>query len=134
MKTTITLMILALALAVNTKSYAQNNAIADGSVWAVSFVRNNAGMDVAGFNNLKTNWKAVQDEAIKQGLIVSYSIISGVSTATDDYNMALMVEYKNRDAIYSQDEKWEAIQSGIISNADTRARLNNIRTSQNTMS
>lgn len=131
MKTRIALLIMVPALALYTNSFAQNNMQTEGSVWAVSLVKTNPGMDVADLNSLKTSWKAVQDEAIKQGLIVSYSIINGVATSPDDYNMALMVEYKNSADMLGQDEKWDAIQAKVISTDDARAKLTNIRTSQN---
>jgi hypothetical protein len=90
-------------------------------------------MDLASLNSLKSTWKTVQEEAMKQGLIVSYSIINGVVTSTDNYNLALMVKYKNRDDMKGQDEKWDAIQSEVISNDVARAKLKNIRASENTM-
>jgi len=133
MKTRITLFIIVLTLAFSVRSLAQDKTYTDGAVWALSFVKTNPGMGVAYINSLKSTWKALQDEAVKQGLIVSYKILDGTATTPDDYNMILMIEYKNLAAMEGQDAKWDAIQAKVVGNQDAQAKLRDVRASQRTM-
>lgn len=90
-------------------------------------------MGVSYINSLKSTWKAVQDEAVKQGLILSYKILDGTATTPDDYNLILMIEYKNLAAMEGQDAKWDAIQAKVVGDQDAQAKLRDVRASQRTM-
>jgi len=133
MKTRIALLTIVLTLAFSARSFAQEKTYTEGSVWTLSFVKTNSGMGVAYINSLKSTWKAVQDEAVKQGLILSYKILDGTAATPDDYNMVLMIEYKNLAAMEGQDAKWEAIQAKVVGNQDAQAKLRDVRSSQRTM-
>jgi hypothetical protein len=102
------------------KSIAQERLYKDGSVWTMSFIRVNAGQDETYLNSLKTSWKAVQDEAIKQGLVISYKILDGAASNPEDWNLILMVEYKNLASMEGNDEKWDAIQAKLSTPEDRK--------------
>ncbi len=133
MKTRITLLIIVLTLAISARSFAQEKTYTNGSVWSLSFVKTNTGMGVAYINSLKSTWKAVEDEAVKQGLILSYKILEGTATTPEDYNMILMIEYKNLAAMEGQDAKWDAIQAKVVGDQDAMAKLRDVRSSQRSM-
>ncbi len=133
MKTRITLLIIVLTLAMSARSFAQEKTYTNGSVWTLAFVKTNPGQGVAYINSLKSTWKSVQDEAIKQGLILSYKILDGTASTPEDYNMILLVEYKNLAAMEGQDAKWEALQAKVVGDQDAQAKLRDVRTSQRTM-
>jgi hypothetical protein len=122
MKTRMTVLIVALFLSLGAQSFAQERSFKDGSVWTMSFIRVNYGQDVAYLNSLKTSWKAVQDEAIKQGLVLSYKILEGNATNPEDWNLILMVEYKNLASLEGNEEKWDALQNKL-SNPEDRKKL-----------
>jgi hypothetical protein len=86
----------------------------------MSFIKVNPGQDETYLNSLKTSWKAVHDEAIKQGLILSYKILAGSASSPDDWNLVLMVEYKNLASMEGNDEKWDAIQAKVLPPADMK--------------
>ncbi len=73
MKTKFTLLIIAITLAFGSTLFAQEKTYKEGSVWQVGFIKVSANMTVEYLNNLKLNWKATHDEAVKQGVIVSYT-------------------------------------------------------------
>lgn len=133
MKTRITLLIIVLTLAMSARSFAQEKTYTNGSVWSLAFVKTNPGQGVAYINSLKSTWKSVQDEAIKQGLILSYKILDGTASTPEDYNMILLVEYKNLAAMEGQDAKWEALQAKVVGDQDAQAKLRDVRSSQRTM-
>jgi hypothetical protein len=128
MKTRNIILIIAFTFALYAKSFAEDNTNTNQSVWAVSFIKSDQRMDIASLNSLKATWRAVQDEAVKQELIVSYSILNEVATATDFYNLVFLVEYKSPAAMQGQDAKWEAIQAKVGVNDEALTQLNNIRT------
>lgn len=111
-------MILLVTFAV--KSFAQERSYKDGTVWTMSFIKVLPGQDETYLNSLKTSWKAVHDEGIKQGLILSYKILAGSASSPDDWNLVLLVEYKNLASMEGNDEKWDAIQSKILPPADMK--------------
>jgi hypothetical protein len=132
MKVRLIVLALALILSFGAQSFAQDRSYKDGSVWTMSFIRVFPGQDETYLNSLKNSWKAVHDEAVKQGLILSYKILEGNATTPEDWNLILMVEYKNLASIEGTDEKWDAIQNKV-SSADDRKKLMESRVSVRSM-
>jgi hypothetical protein len=114
MKTKILLLIVVLAFVFSTNSFAQERTYKNGSAWTVAFVQVKNGMSLDYLNSLKTTWKAVQDEGIKQGLILSYKILEGTASNPDDWQIMLMVEYKNLAGMDGNEDKWDAIQKNVV--------------------
>jgi hypothetical protein len=66
-------------------------------------------------------------------LILSYKILSGSASSPDDWNLLLMIEYKNLAGMEGNEDKWEAIQAKVVGNQEDRKKLQEIRASQRTM-
>ena len=113
MKTRILVLIFALTMVLTANSFAQERTFKAGSAWTVAFVQVKNGMGVDYINSLKTTWRAVQEEGIKQGLILSYKILEGNASNPDDWQIMLMVEYKNMASMEGNEDKWYAIQKKI---------------------
>lgn len=126
-------MLLLMVLILGTTTFAQNRLYKEGSVWSVSFVKSNSGMGEDYLNNLKTTWKAVNDEALKQGLILSYKILSGSSANPQDFDIMLLVESKNLASLEGNDEKWDAIYKKTIGDEATMKQLRESRVSMRTI-
>ncbi len=133
MKSIITFLLLAFTLTFSSTLSAQEKSYKDGSVWQVGFIKLSANMTVEYLNNLKTNWKATHDEAIKQGLIVSYKILYGAAANPDDWDVMLMTEFKNLSSMEGSEDKWEAISKNIIGGEDAMKKLNDSRVSMRTI-
>ena len=114
MKTRILVLIFALTMVLTVNSFAQERTFKQGSAWTVAFVQVKNGMGVDYINSLKTTWRAVQEEGIKQGLILSYKILEGNASNPDDWQIMLMVEYKNLASMDGNDDKWDAIQKKVV--------------------
>ena len=99
----------------------------------VAFVQVKNGMGVDYINSLKTTWRAVQEEGIKQGLILSYKILEGNASNPDDWQIMLMVEYKNLASMEGNDEKWDAIQKKVVGNEEDQKKLRELRVNMRTM-
>jgi len=101
------LVIAAVALA----AYAQmvNRPYHPGSVWNLTFVRIKPGMDNAYLGYLTTNWKREQDTAKQEGLILSYKVLGTESHGSNDWNLLLMVEYKDLATMEANEPKADAL-------------------------
>ena len=112
--TTFSLVALLLFISLSTQSTAQELPYKTGTVWEVTFVRTKPGMTNDYLRNLAANWRNENEEAKKQGLLLSYKILSGSAANKDDWDLMLMVEYKNMAALDGVDEKFEAIGAKIV--------------------
>jgi len=120
-------LILSLFLAVmvmGTRVSAQDKVYKDGSAWQVSFIKTEANMTDVYLNSLKDTWQKMHQEALKQGLILSSKILASAAANPDDFDIMLMVEYKNLAAMESSDEKWEAISKTVIGGEDMMKKIN----------
>jgi hypothetical protein len=133
MKKITALLLIAFALTFSSTLVAQDKSYKEGSVWQVGFIKVSANMTVEYLNNLKNNWKATHDEAVKQGLIISYMILQGTASNPEDWDIMLMTEYKNLAAMEGQEEKWDAISKKIIGGEDAMKKLNESRVSMRTI-
>ncbi len=133
MKATITLLLLVFTLNFSSTLSAQDRTYKTGSVWQVGFIKVGANMTVEYLNNLKENWKATHDEAVKQGLILSYKILQGAAANPEDWDIMLLTEYKNLAAIDGSEEKWQAISKKLIGGEEAMKKLNESRVSMRTI-
>jgi len=133
MKARILAMVILLVVVFSTGSFAQDRTYKDGSAWTVSFVQIKNGQGIDYLNSLKTTWKAVQDEAVKQGLIVSYKILEGEASNPDDWHILLMVEYKNLAGMEGNEDKWDAIQKKVVGSEEDQKKLREIRLNVRTL-
>ena len=111
-------LIVALAVAAGVLSaavYAQaTHPYHNGSVWDIATIRVKPGMDEAYMNYLCGQWKAMQEASKKEGLIISYKVLTTESHGTNDWNLLLMTEYKDMASMESSEEKSEALESKIV--------------------
>ena len=77
------------------------------SVWAVDFIRVKPGQDLEYGRRLADTWKKVIEEQKKQGVVLSYKILTGPPSSRDDFTHLLMIEFPNYAAL-DQREKMDA--------------------------
>lgn len=94
-----------------TACFAQEAPYTEGSVWDITFVRVNPGMLDDYLKNLIGEWKKENEQARKEGLVLSYKIVSASAATRDDWNLMLIVEFKNMAALDEADAKFRAIAS-----------------------
>jgi hypothetical protein len=133
MKTITKIMLFAVLLTATTTTFAQDRGYKHGSVWSIGFIKTGANMSMDYIKSLKTTWKAVNDEAVKQGLILSYKILEGAAANPDDWNIMLMQEYKNMGAMDGNEDKWDALEKKVVGNEDAQKKLNETRVNMRTI-
>ena len=122
MKRMAVLLSLVLAVFVSSAAFAQD-AYREGSVWSVSLIKVKPGMFDAYMRDLTTTRKPLMEEAQKQGLILSHRMLAGNSMGRDDFNMILLVEYKNWAAYDGLTAKFDALNNRLIGNEDKRTQI-----------
>ncbi|HBC46349.1 MAG TPA: hypothetical protein DCZ43_04825 [candidate division Zixibacteria bacterium] len=125
MKIRCTLLAVALLFCFAAATFAEDMPYTPGSVWNLTFVKTKGAGGDDYIKNLAQNWKKVQDEAIKQGLVISYKVLTGDAANRDDWDMLLMVEFKNYAVMDTPEQKWEEIMTKVIGN-DTSQKQGNI--------
>ncbi|MBS1657743.1 MAG: hypothetical protein JST18_06560 [Bacteroidetes bacterium] len=118
-------------LTVNTsKAQSSSDPYTNGSVWTMQMINVKPGMMKEYTTSLKNTVKLVNDEAVKQGLILSYKILSGASANPDDFNFVILTEYKNMAAMEGKEDQWDAIRAKIMGNDDAQKQIMQTRTAQ----
>ena len=107
----ITLMVLIVGVSV----YAQvNRPYHNGSVWNIAFIRMKPGMETAYLDYLAGPWKANQEAAKKDGLILSYKVITTEGHNPGDWNVMLMTEYKDLATMEANEDKGDALAQKVV--------------------
>jgi hypothetical protein len=105
------------ALIAGVSVFAQvNRPYHNGTVWDIAYIRMKPGMETAYLNYLAGSWKANQEAAKKEGLIVSYKVIGVEGHGPGEWNLMLMTEYKNLATMEANEDKGDALAQKMIGN------------------
>jgi hypothetical protein len=86
----------------------------NGSVWSVAFIRMKPGMETAYLNFLAGPWKANQEAMKKEGLILSYKVLTTEGHTPGDWNLMLMTEFKNLTTMEANEGKADALVQQVV--------------------
>ncbi len=118
------LLIALLVISAMRFSVAEDKPFKDGTVWQLSFIKSKPNMGDDYLKSLASNWKKIHDEAVKQGLLVSYKVLAGDAANPGDWDILLMEEFKSMAAMEGQEEKWESIMKSVIGSDQQMKDLN----------
>ena len=107
---------------------AQEKPYAEGSVWSISFIKVKPGMFDVYMREVLPMRKKINEEARKQGLLLSSHILSGLSSGKDDWDVMFMDEYKNWAAFDGMSTKYDAIMVKVIGSEDKQVQVMTKRT------
>ena len=113
---------LLLILATQT-TFGQDKPYKEGSVWTVTFVKVKPGMMDMYLRDLGANRKKLMEQAKKDGLILSERLLSGDATGRDDYDLILMVEYKNWAAFDGLSDKFRTLAEKMVGSEDKQVQM-----------
>lgn len=91
-----------------------NRPFHNGSVWNIAFIRMKPGMETAYLNYLAGQWKANQEASKKEGIILSYKVLTVEGHTPGEWNVMLMTEYKNLAAMEANEEKADALAQKVV--------------------
>ncbi len=104
-------------LAVSAVVYAQvSRPYRNGSVWNVAFIRIKPGMDTAYLTYLANDWKKNQEASRKEGIILSYKVLTTEAHGAADFNVMLMTEYKDLATMEANEAKADALAQQVVGN------------------
>jgi hypothetical protein len=103
------LFVLALLVVVPMSAAAQAAPYQEGSVWDLSFIRVQPGMEDDYLNNLRGNWARGLEAMKAQGVVTSYKLIASQAATRDDWGLLLMVEFPNMAALDRTDALFRQI-------------------------
>ena len=92
----------------------------EGPVWGITMVKTKPGMSDDHLKTLAKIYKSTNDEMKKQGLIMDYKVLLGNDANPQDFDILLMVEYKNMAAFDGLREKADPIADKILGNEDAQ--------------
>jgi len=107
---------------------AQEKPWTEGSVWSVSMIRVKPGMFDVYMREVLPMRKRINDEAKKQGLLISSHVLAGNATGRDDFDVMFMDEYKNWAAFDGMTGKYDAIMSKLVGSEEKQVQLMTKRT------
>lgn len=108
--------------------YGQEKPYALGSVWVMTMIRVKPGMFDVYMRDVLPLRKQIDEEAKKQGLILSDHVLSGNATGRDDFDVVTLTEYKNWAAFDGLDAKYDAIMSRVVGPEEKQIQLMTRRT------
>ncbi len=103
-----------------TTCLAQEAPYTEGGVWNITLVKVKPGMLDDYLKNLIGEWKKENEQAKKEGLVLSYKVISAAAANKEDWNLMLMVEFKNMAALDEADAKFRAIASKLATEEELK--------------
>jgi hypothetical protein len=95
----------------------------EGPVWDITMVKTKPGLGDDYLKSLAQTFKGAMEEQKKQGIIMDYKVLLGDAADRNDFNILLMVEYKNMAAFDGLREKTDPIFSKVIGGEDAQRQL-----------
>src|SRR5437868_4072862 len=92
----------------------------EGPVWAITMVKTKPGMSDEYLKTLAKIYKSTNDEMKKQGLIMDYKVLLGNDATPQDFDIMLMVEFKNMAAFDNLREKADPIADKILGSEEVQ--------------
>lgn len=109
--------VIALLLTLSIVVIAQvNRPYRNGSVWTVSLIKMRPGMDTAYLNYVAGDWKREQEALKKDGQIISYKVLTTEAHGSSDWNIMLMVEYKDLATMEANETKADNLAQTVVGN------------------
>jgi hypothetical protein len=106
-----------LVLIVGISVFAQvNRPFRNGTVWNIGFIRMKPGMETAYLNYLAGPWKANQEAAKKEGIILSYKVLTVEGHTPGEWNLMLMTEYKDLASMEASEDKADVLAQRMVGN------------------
>ena len=102
---------------------AQDKPYKEGPIWSVTFVKVKPGMFDIYLRDLAANRKPLMEQAKKDGLILQERMLAGQSNGRDDFDLMLMVEYKNWAAFDGLDDKFRALATKLVGSDDKQTQM-----------
>jgi len=92
----------------------------DGPVWEITFVKAKPGVGLKYMEFLATEWKTEQEALKKAGLILNYMVIGTEAHSPSDFDLMLMIEFKDLATMEANQDKIEAVSMQALNSNDKK--------------
>ena len=92
----------------------------DGPVWDITFVKGKPGVELKYMEFLATEWKTEQEALKKAGLILNYMVIATEAHSPTDFDLMLMIQYKDLATMEANQDKAEAVANQALNSNDKK--------------
>lgn len=116
-------VVAAFSNAQSTSAGSGNAPYNEGPVWTLTMVKTKPGMDDDYLKSIAQTFKGTMEEEKKQGIVMDYKVLLGEAADRNDFNILLMVEFKNMAAFDGLREKTEAIMSKVLGGEEAQRQL-----------
>ena len=107
--------LVALILTLSVVVFAQvSRPYRNGSVWQISFIQMKPGMETAYLNHVAGDWKRQNEALKKDGQILSYKVMTTEGHSSTDWNIMLMIEYKDLATMEANEAKADNLAQTVI--------------------
>jgi hypothetical protein len=120
--------VFALLALVSFGAAAQDKPWTEGSVWTISMIRVKPGMFDVYMRELLPMRKKLNEEAMKQGLLLSSRVLAGTASGRDDWDVMFLDEYKNWAAFDGLTAKYDAIMKNVVGSEEKQVQVMTKRT------
>jgi hypothetical protein len=100
---------LVLGLGLATSAQAADRPYTEGHVWTMTMIKVKSGQFDNYMKDILPVRKKMDEEAIKEGLLISSHILSGQASNMSDFDLVILDEYKNFAAFDGISAKYDAI-------------------------
>ena len=92
----------------------------DGPVWDITFVKAKPGVGLKYMEFLATEWKTEQEALKKAGLILNYMVIATEAHSPTDFDLMLMIQFKDLATMEANQDKMEAVANQALNSNDKK--------------
>jgi hypothetical protein len=107
---------------------AQEKPWSEGTVWSISMIRVKPGMFDVYMREVLPMRKKINEEAKKQGLLMSSRVLAGNAYGRDDFDVMFLDEYKNWAAFDGITAKYDAIMRNVVGSEEKQVQVMQKRT------
>ena len=116
----IRLVIAAALLSTATPTFAQESSYTPGTVWETSYIKVLPGQFENYMDYLASTWKRVQEEGMKEGVVISYHVLSTNHARVGEPDLVLVIEYKDYQTTAQQEALSDRV-NAMLAQDDRRA-------------
>ncbi len=91
-----------------------------GTIWTVTTIRIQAGMDPAYFQFLDGEFKKEADAQVKAGYMKSYKVLRTLDDDESSWNLLMLREYKSLAELEADEEKSDKLSSDVLHQDDQK--------------
>ena len=105
-----------------TSAFAAEKPYTEGTVWTMTTIKVKPGQFEAYMRDILPMRKKIDEEAKKEGLLLSSHVLSGQASNAEDYDLVILEEYKNWAAFDGISAKYDAVLAKVGSSEEQQTQ------------